>query len=203
MKKALLVGASVLLLGSTSKIALAEEYPDNLKNLYFGIGGSFLNIDVDGRYYDSYDDLYYYDSGSADGAGMVGLIGGYQINKWVSAEVRGYLSVSDGDFYGDDVEISKYFAIYAKPTLPLHKYVSIYGLLGYGSGTLKYLGESDTESDITYGVGVEVGKGGNVKLQIEYAVFHDEDYSINYNDGDRISYDLEISGVNANLVWYF
>jgi len=201
MKKSLLVSASAVFLTLTPKISAASDYLDNYNDMYFGIGGSFLNIDVDATYHDS--GSVFSGSGSADGAGMIGAFAGYQFNPWISGEVRGYFGVSDGDFEGVDVEVSKFFAIYARPTLPIHEYFSLYGLFGYGVGTVKSLGESDSESDFTYGAGIEVGKGTNVKLQIEYAVFHDEDYSYRYSDTERLSYNVKISGVNANLVWYF
>lgn len=202
MYRYLLTIGAALFLSLTPKTGLANGAADYYENMYFGLGGSFLNIDVDGTYY-----LNGSPNGSGTGSAsdvvMAGALLGYQFNPWISAEVRGYFGANDGDFEGIDVEISKYFAIYARPTLPVHEHITLYALLGYGKGTIKALGESDSESDYTYGLGVEVGKGTNLKLQIEYAVLHDRNYTANLSSIESLSYNVKVTGVNANIVWYF
>ncbi|WP_155759689.1 hypothetical protein [Vibrio natriegens] len=76
-------------------------------------------------------------------------------------------------------------------------------MLGYNRITSKSNGESDSESDMSYGIGFEVNKGTNVKLHVEWLVLHDDNYNFQWLDNSRIDYNLKISSINANLSWYF
>ncbi|MDV6249959.1 outer membrane beta-barrel protein [Vibrio sp. EA2] len=202
MNKIRSVGISSLLLLGMPTIATANTNVDNFNDIYFGIGASFLTMDISGSLYDSNSTLIGSGSDDISGASMLGAFAGYQFNPWISVEGRGYFGLTDEDYFGTSVEMSRFFAVYGKPTLPLHEYFSLYGLFGYGLATAEVGGESDTEGDFTYGVGAEIGKGTNVKLQVEWVVIHDEDYSARL-DNERLDYSIKVSGINANLAWYF
>ncbi|AXT72791.1 MULTISPECIES: outer membrane beta-barrel protein [Vibrio] len=193
--------SSLLLLGIPS-IATAGSSADNLNDVYFGIGASFLTMDVSGSLYDSNGTFIGSGSDDISGASMLGAFAGYQFNPWISVEGRGYFGVTDEDYFGTSVEVSRFFAVYGRPTLPIHEYFSLYGIFGYGVTTAEVGGESDSEGDFTYGIGAEIGKGTNVKLQVEWVVMHDEDYSAKLND-EKLDYSIKVSGINANLAWYF
>lgn len=202
MNKIRLAGISTLLLFSVPTMATASTNTDNSNDIYFGVGASFLSMDVSGSLYDSNDTLLGSGSEDISGASMLGAFAGYQFSPWISVEGRGYFSLADEDYYGTSVEISRFFAVYGKPTLPIHKYFSVYGLLGYGLATANVGGESDSEGDFTYGIGAEIRKGTNVKLQVEWLAIHDEDYSAKW-DNEKLNYSIKVSGINANLAWYF
>lgn len=202
MNKIRLAGISTLLLFSVPTMATASTNTDNPNDIYFGVGASFLSMDVSGSLYDSNDTLLGSGSEDISGASMLGAFAGYQFSPWISVEGRGYFSLADEDYYGTSVEISRFFAVYGKPTLPIHKYFSVYGLFGYGLATANVGGESDSEGDFTYGIGAEIRKGTNVKLQVEWVAIHDEDYSAKW-DNEKLNYSIKVSGINANLAWYF
>ncbi|MDF2155300.1 outer membrane beta-barrel protein [Vibrio sp. CAU 1672] len=198
--------ATTLFLLTLSNGTFSNEHRESesgYNDIYFGLGGAFATIDADGTYYNAADDTILTASANIDDNILIGGFVGYRFNPWASLEARAYFNAHDGEFFGVPIEISRYFGLFARPTLPIHDNFSLYGLLGYGSVTAKALGVSETESDLAYGLGMEVGNGNKVKLQVEWMLFHDESYGFTESNGDRYNAKLEASSVNMNLAWYF
>lgn len=197
---------AALMLFAVSTNVFSTESNENSKgynNIYFGFGGAFANIDIDETYYEASSDTLSNASASISDNVLVGGFVGYQFNPWIAVEGRGYFGASEGDLLGITVDISKRFGIYARPILPIHEYFSVYGLIGYGSTTVKALGISESESDFEYGLGMEIGKGSNIKLQVEWQFFHDKTYTYDLSDGDKSTLRIKADSVNVNLAWYF
>lgn len=120
---------------------------------------------------------------------VVGRIGHF-LNEFVAIELRAGFGVSDGDIEWDgsdtgaDSEIDALYGIYFAGHIPISDRFSVYGLLGYTGGefTLKYEpygSESENDSDISFGAGVEVGFTPAVSGTVEYvSYFSESDYDI-------------------------
>ncbi|UUM29490.1 porin family protein [Vibrio japonicus] len=205
MKLAVKVGTFLSVLAMSSSALANNHYvkSDGYNDFYFGVGGYFLDIDADAKLYDANGDPLMSTKENISDVSMIGGLAGYRFNPWLSVEARGAFNSSDGDFLDESMEISKYFGVYARPTFPFHEHFSLYGLLGYGRATAELGGASDTESGFAYGLGMEIGNGNQVRLQVEWAVLQDETFSYSYAGGEKLSADFEINSINANLVWYF
>ncbi|NOH78691.1 porin family protein [Vibrio sp. RE86] len=131
---------------------LANQYP------YIGVGYSSVNSDILNSY-------------SVDNS-LVGLIVGYQFSQNFAIEARGYGSVSEDEVLGVEHEVERMFGVYGKGHVPIGEYIKVYGTIGYGQlkGAISIPGSTftDTDSDIQYGIGAAVHKGGPVELQVEW-----------------------------------
>ncbi|WED20936.1 porin family protein [Vibrio sp. JC009] len=200
--------------GSTTALALTllsanvsaeEQYPlpDGYNDIYFGLTSTFVTVDFKGSYYDASEDDTLSGKKDIHGNTLLGVLVGYQFNPWMAVEGRGYRSVANGKWYGFPIDVTEYYGVFGRAILPVCKYFSTYGLVGYGTGTMEGFGASDTENDLAYGLGVEFNKGGRTRLQVEWVMYHDEKYTVNYSNGDIATLDAELSSINANLVWSF
>lgn len=195
----------VLLMATPSVMAYSQHaYNDQneKKNgeAYYGLGSAFVDVDLDltirsGSSITNYNE-------SISGNSLIGLIVGYKFNPNLAVEFRGYGNMEEGDFYGYDVEVSKNFSVYARGMMPVDENFALYALLGYGDSTVKAIGISESESDFTYGVGMQIGNGTACKLHIEWVQMHDKTYSA-IVDGDMYSLDVEASSVNLNLIFEY
>ncbi|MBY6197331.1 porin family protein [Vibrio hangzhouensis] len=164
-------------------ISLASERSDFEKFGYLGVGYSYVNAELE---------MSEKNSESFDNS-MVGIIVGYQFHKNMGVELRGYGNVKDDKILElVDVKFNHQFGIYLKPTLPVAKYFTLYGLLGYADlkATASFEGgsDSDNDQDVQYGIGISVNKATPLELQVEWLQLYDDS-------------GLEASGINLNLVY--
>lgn len=97
------------------------------------------------------------------------LLGGYQINKSIAAEV-GYIdfgSVSGGSAKG------KAWDLVGVGTIPVADKFSVYGKLGVAWSEVKGFGQNESGLDLTYGVGVSYDFSPTVAFRGEWQKYPD------------------------------
>ncbi len=137
------------------------------------------------------------------------LIGraGSNFNQYVSIEGRLGIGLSDDTVTVTDgvtnasvsIEIDTLIGLYGVGRLPLGKSSSLYALAGFtqvdvtasdsvtGFGSASF---SDDESDLSYGVGADIGVGYNLWVNVEYVQYLDKS-------------DIEVSAIAVGLRFGF
>ena len=96
-------------------------------------------------------------------------------NPNFAVEGRLGLGVDDDTDRGIKAEIENYFAIYAKPMLPLSDVLTLYGLLGVAETTIDTNVGDDDDDDISYGFGLSAKTRQGFDLFVEYISLYDDD----------------------------
>lgn len=102
---------------------------------------------------------------------------GKQFNPNFAVEGRIGIGIADDTLDADGlsvkVEIDHYFGVYAKGMLPLSNAASVYGLVGYTQAKLTAsaagFSSSDSDSDISFGVGAEFAVSPAAAVSVEWA----------------------------------
>jgi opacity protein-like surface antigen len=167
MKKLMLVTA----ISAISFGVMADQ------EFYLGASTSFL----------TYSEEYVSDEASLS---MLGINAGLKINDYFGLETRlgigmGDDTVSVYDYnYGQvdvDVELDSMIGFYAKFTAPVHERIKPYVIAGYTKGEVTYssmgFSESESESDLSYGVGFDltISPENKVSIGMEYMSYFDKD----------------------------
>ena len=143
--------AKILLASSLMVIGAAASAADN----GFYAGASYSNVKAAPN------------DGGSFRLGTLGVLGGYQVNKYIGVEGRLASGVKDADVnFGEipaTVSIDSFAAINAIGSYPLGNGVSAYGTLGYGQTRFKFeaLGESEKDklNAFNYGAGLQYKTG--------------------------------------------
>lgn len=162
-------------------LALAMSPGAFAQDPYLGLNATFLEYSEDGV-----DDL--------DLNSVIGRVGGY-FNPYVGAELRWGYGVNDdsADVAGTSasLELDDMYGAYIKGGVPVGDTFYPYAIVGYTeqevtvrSGSLG--AASDSDSDISYGLGVDVQLGEKIGLNLEYMSFYDKD-------------DVEIQGLSIGI----
>lgn len=174
------VAGFALAVGSS---ALASGYGSDYASGYGSVSYAFHELTVESEEFDL-DSVY----------GRIGA----QFNEFVSAEFRVGIGVSDDSLKGPggelSVEIDKYFGGYVRGSMPINEVIAPYVVVGYTDVELEvdfdtFLGEgseSDSDGDISYGVGVDFMLDRNLLMNVEYLNMYDDD-------------DVEISGFSLGI----
>ena len=131
---------------------------------------------------------------------LVGRVGS-NLNQYVSIEGRLGIGLSEDEVTATvgsaatsvSVEIDTLIGLYGVGRLPLGKSSSLYALAGFtqvdatasGSASL-----SDDESDLSYGVGADIGIGYNLWVNVEYVQYLDKS-------------DMEVSAIAVGMRFGF
>ncbi len=115
---------------------------------------------------------------------------GNQFDDNWGVELRFGVGTDEDRAFGLDMEISQYYALYLKPTLPLANNVSLYALLGVANTEVDTSVGEDDDSDISYGFGIAAEVNPGVDLFGEYISLYDD-------TDDGIS--VEIKGFNIGV----
>jgi len=119
---------------------------------------------------------------------------GHNFNKNFAVEGRFGIGIADDSNTISgipvSVEVDQFISVLAKGSLPLGAGANVYGLIGYTDGKITAnafgFSSSASESDTSFGLGIEFGKGDTTG-SIEYVNYIDK------NDGSLTSINL---GVN-------
>ena len=144
--------------------------------------------------------IEYSESGISDDADLTALYGrvGTKFNDYLSAEIRAGFGIDDDEVeaFGVDIdtELENFYGVYLRGGIPTNSIAYPYVVLGYTRGEIEAsvpgFSLSESESDVSYGVGLDLNLTDRVTLNLEY---------INYLDKD----DVEIDGFNIGAVWLF
>jgi opacity protein-like surface antigen len=128
------------------------------------------------------------------------LIGGYNINSYLSIEARYTKTIGDMDVEGlGDLgrEVSNQ-AIYIKPQYNIVDSVNVYALLGYG----ELVARDTSGQGFQWGAGLSYDINDNVSLFVDYTNLYDDtldDVGGIYNN----NLDAEATAVNIGLTYHF
>ena len=104
---------------------------------------------------------------------------GTKFNENLAFEGRIGFGVGDDTVEGVDVELSNYFGVYFKGGFSATEKVYPYAVLGYTRGKLKASGPggsiSSSDSDVSFGIGVDYSITNATALSFEYTNFYDKD----------------------------
>jgi OmpA-OmpF porin, OOP family len=94
------------------------------------------------------------------------ILGGYQFNRYFAAEL-GYHDLGEASSPGGGVEATAWELV-GIGSYPIVDKLSVYGKLGLYRGELEGLGAEETNSDVTYGVGLQYDFLKNVGVRGEW-----------------------------------
>ena len=124
------------------------------------------------------------------------ILGGYQINKNFAAEIGyhdfGKVTVS-GPGGSADIKANA-FELVGLGMFPINPQFSIYGKLGFYRGEAKALGEKETNTDFTYGLGVQYNFNPKLGVRGEWQQYKGL-------GGDDL--DTDVSVLSVGVVWKF
>lgn len=154
-----------ILLGAMAVAGLAAGAGANAaeQGFYGGLGISAAMLEVDNVNFDG------------DDTGFK-LYGGYNFNKYISAEVDYYDAGTISDnigVVGVDVEITG-FNISAMGRLPLNETFALFGKLGFSNFEIDVNGADDDDSGVSYGVG-GLASFGPFEIRGEYEMVDIDD----------------------------
>ena len=111
-----------------------------------------------------------------------GLFAGYQFNQYLAAELGyhdlGSVSTPLGSIDGKTLEIV------GIGSYPIANQFSVYGKLGGYRGKLEGAGSSNTNNDLTYGLGLQYDFTRNIGARAEWQRYHD------MGSGDGVNVDV-------------
>jgi outer membrane immunogenic protein len=155
-----------LMLVSAAAISGAAMAAGTDPGFYLGGGYSFTTLDSN-------------DVNSDADLGVLFLRGGYQLNQYIALEARLGEGVQDDKIAGVKIENEEFYGGYVKVGLPTTTPFYPYALLGMTHTKLKLSGggfsDTTSDSDVSYGVGVDYRFDKQLSAGIEYANFYDKD----------------------------
>lgn len=132
---------------------------------YYGIGyhmGSYENTGVP----------------EADIGAIAFRAGGY-LNQVIALEARLALGITDDTVNNVDIELDTALSAFIKADVPMTPFVNAYGLLGLTRGEIEtssaVLTASESETGLSYGLGIEGEISRRTSLSVEYVLLLDED----------------------------
>jgi opacity protein-like surface antigen len=180
----------------------AEVAPVEKKNVYVGLGYSYMNINIEGSQQINavaYPPLL----GETDINGnSLTLLAGYNFHRYIAVEGRYTFSVGDLDIdnEGDDRDLDadlSNLAIYLKPMYPVGE-MTLYGLLGYGKVTLDD-GTEYSESGFQWGVGAGYTLNDAIGFFVDYTRLYDDQGF----DNIWLDQDVVVDSVNVGVTYEF
>lgn len=173
--------AAMSLLGFTAAPAVADMYKTSDAGLYAGANYTFVSIE---------DDTIDADLGTL--SGKVGA----NVTPYFGLEARAGFGVKDDDVANGFAEVSanSFFGAYATLSLANESPVTPYAILGFTRYELELESavgsEKDDDSDLSYGIGVNVAMTEALSGNVEYMRYYDKD-------------DITIDGIGLGLTVNF
>lgn len=115
-------------------------------------------------------------------------------NENISAEARLGLGVGDDSWLGAKVELDNFYGAYLRGGIPAGEVFYPYAILGFTKGKISVSGggfsDSESDSDLSYGVGADFSVSETLKINAEYMSYIDKD-------------DFEIAGFTVGVAFSF
>lgn len=115
-------------------------------------------------------------------------------NENISAEARLGLGVGDDSIGPVNFELDNFYGAYVRGGIPAGEVFYPYAILGFTKGKTSYSGGgfdgSDSESDLSYGVGADFKVTDSLKINAEYVTYYDKDAA-------------ELTGFSAGVAFSF
>ena len=121
-----------------------------------------------------------------DDASLTAIYGrfGAQLNENISIETRLGFGVGDDDvqYLGVDIntELDSIFGVYARAGAPVSESFYPYVIAGFTRGeattsTEGFISVSESQTDMSYGVGADIGSSDTFLVNVEYMNWYDKD----------------------------
>jgi hypothetical protein len=160
--------------GSIGGIALLSSMPAahaDEPHVYAGLAADYAFVDSDA----------YRDSGvTVNARGVFGM----DVSRYFGAEAHVGIGVLTDDVVLKDPEekaklkLKNYYAVYCKGVLPIDSSMNVYGLLGFANTKTETSSDSgtttDSGTDISYGLGVDVKFTDYAKVTVDGIMLHDK-----------------------------
>lgn len=150
---------------ATAGAANAQDmYKSGVGGLYTGLNYTFANIDA----------------GSSDAdVGTLSAKAGVMATPFLGFEARAGFGVDDDRIGRVDVSLDNFFGGYATFNLANESPLTPYAVLGFTRVELESKGPfttvTDDDSDVSYGVGLNMEFASNLSGNLEYMRYYDED----------------------------
>ncbi|SFM57598.1 porin family protein [Marinobacter zhejiangensis] len=166
MKKSLLLALSLsgaAALSTTSAVA-GDIYKSGGVGAYAGANYTFANIDF----------------GNADAdVGTLGAKVGVMATPFFGVEARGGFGVDDDRVGGVEVALDNYFGGYATLNLANESPATPYAIIGFTRVEVEldngFMSVKEDESDLSYGLGVNIEMAPQISGNLEYMRYFDKD----------------------------
>lgn len=155
--------ASALLMSGAA--SAQDMYKSGVQGLYAGLNYTFMNVDYGSNVDGDLETL----------SGKVGVMA----TPYIGVEARAGFGTSDDRVLGADISIDSLFGGYATLNLPTNTPITPYAVLGFtrisSEADIPGGSYSDDDSDVSYGLGVNVDMARNVAANLEYMRYYDKD----------------------------
>ncbi|AHI27873.1 porin family protein [Marinobacter similis] len=141
-----------------------DMYKSGLGGVYTGLNYTFMNLDAGGE--------------DAD-VGTLSAKAGVMATPFLGFEARGGFGVDDDRVRGIDYSVDNFFGGYATFNIANESPITPYAVLGFTRVEVEAEGPfntvTDDESDVSYGVGLNMEFARNVSGNLEYMRYYDDD----------------------------
>jgi opacity protein-like surface antigen len=153
MKKISAIAAALLLAGAAQAQAPKPE-------LYGEVGYSFITIDAGGT------DLE---------PGLLRGIVGWNVHPYLAVEGLLATGVKDDNTFGIKTKVSNAYGVYLKPKYDFGNGIQVFGRLGYVHTKIKSSFGTDSDGDVSYGVGASYSFNKQWYGSVDYTSYYDKD----------------------------
>ncbi|TNE77545.1 MAG: porin family protein [Gammaproteobacteria bacterium] len=151
-------------LAAAGSAGAQDMYKSGMGGVYAGLNYTFMMLDD--------NDL------DADVGTLSGKVG-VDATPFLSLEGRAGFGVDDDTISGVDLSVDNFFGGYANIKLPNESPVTPYAVIGFTriEAEAKFLGNkvTDDDSDLSYGVGLNMKFQQNLSGNLEYMRYYDDD----------------------------
>jgi len=141
-----------------------DMYKSGVGGVYTGLNYTFMNLDAGGE--------------DAD-VGTLSAKAGVMATPFLGFEARGGFGVDDDRVRGIDYSVDNFFGGYATFNIANESPITPYAVLGFTRVEVEAEGPfntvTDDESDVSYGVGLNMEFARNVSGNLEYMRYYDDD----------------------------
>jgi hypothetical protein len=128
---------------------------------------------------------YYKESSGNFNNSMGALMAGYNINKYIAAEVMAAGNLNSANFQSGNViynaKVSSAYGGYAKFSLPVNDDFSLFARIGATNATLQATGTNGTRSASAWSSGTDYSYGAGAQFNFTKDVYGQVDYMSYYN----------------------
>ena len=101
--------------------------------------------------------------------------GGYKINEYLSLEARLGMGINSPSVEGEtDIDLDYLASAFVVGHLPTSTPFTPYAVLGYSKAKLGAFDDSDSESDVSFGIGTKYNVSDSLTINVEYAKLADK-----------------------------